>query len=384
MSKPKKITLLIPTKNRSDFLKRLLLYYKKMGFKGFLAIGDSSDNQDLRTNRELVKSLGKELNIIYREFHGLPFLPTVYKLFQLVNTSYVAELHDDNFIVPRSIDKCIEFLENNHDYSSVHGKAIGVKTMDSKPHGKIIRCVRKRQPIADEKKASHRYLNLMSHFSDVHYSVHRTNIYSRVLQNSHISDLNFFHSLSSCHVFLGGKVGELNLFYLVRHIQDEPHRYPEQLDPIAWINNWSSNLSIYRESVIKELINSDKIEFDEAEKIFEQGLLIYLSMMIPNYSRVIGSEQEKYFNKYYGDKIIPLWSKIRNDKLIRSVIYYYPRFKDFFERLRYRIFGGEVLENNILNYNTNILLSSLLNRKSKYHKDFMPVYNSITNPLENV
>ncbi len=355
-----------------------------MKFKGILAIGDSSDRQDLRNNRELINSLKGELNIIYKEFPSLPFLPTIKKLFELVKTPYVAEVHDDNYLVPQGIEKCIEFLDNSYDHSAVHGIGISIKTMDSKPHGKIIKCVKKKQPLALEAKALDRYLNLMSDYSDVHFSVNRTDIYSLVLKNSHISDLNFFHSLSSCHTFLGGKVGELDLFYLVRHIQDVPHRYPEQLNPLTWINNWPSNLHIYRESVIKELINSDKLEFDEAVRVFEQGFIIYLTLLFPRITEVIRSEQHKYFNNYYGSKIFSNWHEIRNDKLLRSIIYFYPRVKLSLEKLRYRIFGGEVLDNNMLNKSTDILLPSLLNNKSKYHDDFMPIYNSITNPSENL
>ena len=49
------ITILIPTKNRHFFIKRLLKYYKDFNYKGRIIIFDSSDLEIYKKNLKLVK-----------------------------------------------------------------------------------------------------------------------------------------------------------------------------------------------------------------------------------------------------------------------------------------------------------------------------------------
>ena len=107
----KEITLLIPTKNRTIFLKRVLLYYKKMNFSGTLAIGDSSTGDYLIDNKKIYESMKGFINITYQTFPDKNLCQTSHELLKNVKTKFVAEVHDDNFIVPDSIGKCINFLD---------------------------------------------------------------------------------------------------------------------------------------------------------------------------------------------------------------------------------------------------------------------------------
>ena len=68
LDKGEDITLLIPTKNRSIFLKRVLSYYKKINFSGILAIGDSSTGEYLTENKEIYESMKEFINVTYQIF----------------------------------------------------------------------------------------------------------------------------------------------------------------------------------------------------------------------------------------------------------------------------------------------------------------------------
>jgi hypothetical protein len=92
----------------------------------------------------------------------------------------------------------------------------------------------------------------------------------------------------------------------------------------------------------------------------------------------------KFYQKYYGSAMFNLGDEIIDDILIKGIRYIYPRIRLSLEKVRYRIFGGEFLENNILNKPPKILLPWLLREKSKYHKSFMPVYESITNHPKSI
>ena len=90
-------------------------------------------------------------------------------------------------------------------------------------------------------------------------------------------------------------------------------------------------------------------------------------------------ELKKYYDKYYGSVLFPLCEEINDDKIILGIRYIYPRIRFIIEKIKNRILGGEIFENNILNKHTELLLPSLLNKRSKYHKYFMPVYESVYN-----
>ena len=145
----KEITLLIPTKNRTIFLKRVLSYYKKINFSGTLAIGDSSTGDYLIDNQKIYESMKGSINMTYQTFPDKNLCQTSHELLKNVKTKFVAEVHDDNFLIPDSIGKCIEFLNNNSDYSAARGLGVSIKTKNDKPYGGLIKCVKKKQPSSE-------------------------------------------------------------------------------------------------------------------------------------------------------------------------------------------------------------------------------------------
>ena len=82
----KEITLLIPTKNRSIFLKRVLSYYKNINFTGTLAIGDSSTGDDLIDNKKIYESMKGHININYDTFPDKNLCQTSHELLKNVKT----------------------------------------------------------------------------------------------------------------------------------------------------------------------------------------------------------------------------------------------------------------------------------------------------------
>ena len=127
----KDITLLIPTKNRTKFLNRVLKYYSKINFSGIIAIGDSSTGEDLDNNRKLIESNKNSINLIYKNYPNKGLCQTSHELLKDVTTKFVAEVHDDNFVIPDSINQCIAFLNNNPDYSAARGLGISIKTKNT-------------------------------------------------------------------------------------------------------------------------------------------------------------------------------------------------------------------------------------------------------------
>ena len=105
LEKTKEITLLIPTKNRTIFLERVLSYYKKVNFSGTLAIGDSSTGDYLIDNKKIYESMKGFISVTYQTFPEKNLCQTSHELLKGVKTKFVAEVHDDNFIVPDGNNK---------------------------------------------------------------------------------------------------------------------------------------------------------------------------------------------------------------------------------------------------------------------------------------
>jgi glycosyltransferase domain-containing protein len=117
------LTLCIPTINRTKYLSRALEYYNFVNLDCKIIIGDSSDDEHKKQNKELIKKYNN-LNIEYifcdkkrfnNDSHVLKYLGN------FVKTKYVTFAGDDDFIVPSGVEKCINFLDENNDFAAAHG-----------------------------------------------------------------------------------------------------------------------------------------------------------------------------------------------------------------------------------------------------------------------
>ena len=61
------ISIMTPTKNRPDFIRRQLKYYSLSNFQGIILIGDSSNQKLFLENKKSIIKYGKALTISH--FH---------------------------------------------------------------------------------------------------------------------------------------------------------------------------------------------------------------------------------------------------------------------------------------------------------------------------
>ena len=114
----KKITIIILTRNRPECIKRQMDYIKNWGAQIFLL--DGSDNINL-----YLQSLPKrDPNLKYiHDTNG--FDVRLMHMKSQIKTKYAMIMSDDEFIIKKSLEMCIQFLENNTDYVSCSGVAVG-------------------------------------------------------------------------------------------------------------------------------------------------------------------------------------------------------------------------------------------------------------------
>ena len=120
------VAIIISTKNRPEKLIELLKYYAEIKLCHTIYIGDASDPHHIEKLIPTISSLKNCINIVYKQYPEYSKGPidtgiTIKKLLEIGEADYVVFCGDDDYFLPKSLDKCVDFLENNPDYSSAHG-----------------------------------------------------------------------------------------------------------------------------------------------------------------------------------------------------------------------------------------------------------------------
>ena len=117
----KKLTLICPSYNRHIFLKRTINYWSKTNYRVIIADGSANPIENTYLKYDNVS--------YYHIKEGL--VERILFLLTKINTPYACLLGDDEFYIPSSLNKCIEFLDKNKEYGSAIGRAIGFKKFDN-------------------------------------------------------------------------------------------------------------------------------------------------------------------------------------------------------------------------------------------------------------
>ena len=119
------MTIVIPTKNRPQYVERILTYYLGLDFIGNIIIIDSSDEETAEYIKKYVNNINK-VNFTYSFSEGLP-TTVIRDNVNLIKTKYVSFLGDDDYIIPTGILRSIEYLKNNPDIVACRGEALKIR-----------------------------------------------------------------------------------------------------------------------------------------------------------------------------------------------------------------------------------------------------------------
>ena len=133
-----KVAIIIPTKNRLDFVIRTIQYYASINSPHPIFIGDASD----RSSEEIVLNAAQnKIEIFYFHWENLGDRKTLSKLAQEASktniTDYCAFHGDDDFFVSESLSKCAEFLDDNPAYATSQGRAFSFELNEDGAYGKL-------------------------------------------------------------------------------------------------------------------------------------------------------------------------------------------------------------------------------------------------------
>lgn len=272
------ITLIVPTRNRPDFLKRLLSYYARVKFPHSIVIGDASDLKGLQENKSLVHEFAKTLRVEHCHHEGFSIARSVEDLNRNIQTPFVALLGDDDFLLLEGIEKCIQFLESHPNHAAAHGKGFLFLLNKSGSLGKIKALSGYPQPQVTDLKASHRLLKYLDQYAVGLFSVHRKEVWQNMWKGtSGIEDTAFSAEILPCCLsVVSGRNAELNCPYLLRQGHDRRFLLP---DPFDWISDpkWPCGFQIFSKRLEDEIAKKDGVTLAAAREVVKEAFWGYLN-----------------------------------------------------------------------------------------------------------
>lgn len=346
------ISIIIPTKNRFIYLKKLVNYYESENFQGKLIIVDSSDKDNFIETKSFLNK--KNLKITHSFFKGNE-IAAKENFCRQVKTKYIAQSGDDDYYCVNGLKKIIEFLDCNKDYNSISGYGY-VVSYDVKLN--VVNGVSKYSSEYSEKNLPLERIQEMTMTGNVSdYVVCRTDLYKKIYKYlCYEKDLNlyllryYWEWGFKLYKFLFGKSRELNIFFLVRF------RVPE--NSISFLKTMSS---IYRD---------DKKNYFKIYYVFMKKMrLVFKDLDDKNRQKIFSIAQKKIKQLIY-------WSTFKDTHKKNFIYYLLFRFKKLKNRIKNII---KIIIFRFFNLNkSNIDL--MINENSKmYNNEFKKIINAMLN-----
>lgn len=272
-------TLLIPTYNRHETLKKLLRYFNAQPINFTIFVLDSSFPEVAEKNLNFISSLSINIQHIVYSNDTQPF----HKFsdgFQRVTTPFSAMCADDDIIFVDAIEECVQFLLNNPDYSLAHG--LYCDFWEHKNEVSIDRLIYSRSSLQNDNPVN-RLCELMQNYEATTYAIHRTNSAQEAFKKAApLQNILFQELLSSVLCVLQGKAARIFTFYSARN-NERTNTY-SLWHPLELVSTSPENLFNeyfpYRKAIfdsLSELKNTDTNIEHDTKNIIDLAHLCYLS-----------------------------------------------------------------------------------------------------------
>ena len=247
-----KLTICITTYNRYPYLVRLLNYLEEYGGDFKIVVLDSSVE---KTDDPSFLKILKSDNVSWLKYDpSIVITEKISNGLSEVDSEFSVLCADDDFLIPNSLRKCINFLKNNQDYTSAHGIYCfhNAVNKNNKISWDILYALSRSNSSDNSLK---RFKNFFpkNYSSYPFYALHRTADLKNIWNTTylHCKDWGWNEILPSCLSIIKGKSKKLKLFYASRQPNDTIAFDEERLK------------SMYSEEKNKEAFLAIKTELDK-------------------------------------------------------------------------------------------------------------------------
>ena len=310
------ISIIIPTKNRYIYLKKLINYYDDIKFKGTLIIIDSSDHEDLAKTKILINQ-NTNLSINYVVYQS-DEIACKFRICKDIKSKYVVQSGDDDYYAITGLRKIIKFLDKNKDYiaASGYGYTVGYNLKNNifKGISKYnILCTNKNNPLERVKD-----WKIKGNVAD--YTVCKSEVYQKILENIWYDEnfklyllRTYWEYTFKFYIFLYGKSSVLDTFYMVRlRIPENSLAFPEATN-LVYLNNKRSFLKAYFFSIKKLKLIIKNLDDKDSQEIF---LLAKKNIKKEIYMIIKKSKVNLFYNKLnmFKNLAIAVFSRLFSNK----------------------------------------------------------------------
>ena len=214
------LTFCVPTRNRPEFLHRMLTFFRQTDVRQPILIVDSSDASNAARNCSVIDNFGTALHARYVNV-DLPIVEKCCEGLARVQTPFVAFCADDDFQFPEVVAECVTFLRKNADYAVAQGRVIHVSNVQS-GRGTEFSCQFVRAESIDHSDAAERFVAMASRPFSTFYGVYRTADLRRSfeLTKQHTDYQSARVFMESMLIGLSAISGKIKVFPAVQYIQE--------------------------------------------------------------------------------------------------------------------------------------------------------------------
>lgn len=348
------VAIVITTRNRSDFLIRLLNYYASNDCSHTVYIGDASTKEHQQRTTDTIRKIADKVKIIYNDFTGYTPSQSTYELLTQVTEKYACFNGDDDYQISDSLTKCAEFLEINPDYATASGYAVNFRLKQDGPYGDLASLKNYPRPELHNESASQRVVDFLNNYFVTNISVSKTEQMRKNWSGyDKVPDLAFGSEiLPGVLSIINGKAKTLDCLSTVRQMHNRQYTLNFILDWVAH-PDWLKSYLEFSGIVSKKLSEKDHIDIEKARQIVRQGSWLYL---------------QKSLTREYPEAFPDSFDKNQNvfkKKIRKNLVKIMP-----FLKIIYRRYWLSKIKKNVqLHY-------EVLRPDSPYYKDFKPVMDS--------
>jgi glycosyltransferase domain-containing protein len=271
------VAIIVPTMNRSGFIRRLLNYYSNCSIKNSIYIADSSDDEKHINEIKLaINDVSSKLKVVYGHYLNTNIEESKRLILDQVTEKYASYCGDDDFLVPGTLTKCAKFLDNNLDYSNCHG--IGVCfMMKNDPLCGDIQVASDYKLLSNESDDPHiRIYDYLTNYWPI-WSVRRVDEFKRTLKFLQNIPLESFREITMGAIpIIQGKTKLIDELYVVRQMHSKRFQNPDPMTAFlleGWHTSYKEMCRVI-DNEMKIITTTDKTKFDAFVK---QGFANYYS-----------------------------------------------------------------------------------------------------------